>query len=55
MTIVANDTFTAANGADITSRNSDSGHSWTTVPGSTGAVTIQSNAAVDAGFNPGPL
>lgn len=54
MTIVANDTFTAANGTDITSRNSDSGHSWTTAPGSTGAVTIQSNAAVDAVFN-GPL
>ena len=40
MAIVANDTFTDANGTNITSRNSDSGHSWTTAPGSTGAVTI---------------
>ena len=51
MAVVANDSFTAANGTSITARASDSGHTWTIAPGSTGAVTIQSNTAVDGGFN----
>lgn len=50
-TIVANDTFTAANGTNINARATDSGHTWTYGTGSATNASIQNNTAVDTVFS----
>src|SRR5574343_356292 len=53
MAVVANDSFTDANGTALTAHTSDSGHSWSLGSGGSGTNTIQSNAVASNGSSRG--